>query len=381
MPIYLSIKEIWRNKGRFFLFSLVIALITVLVLFIAGLAEGLASANREYLSKIDAELLVFQSNADLSTTSSRIGRSLLNDIRRVPGVAEIGPIGFSNAKLLVPGGENQDVAMIGVEASLPGSPEVFEGRNLRSIRGSEVVLDGVLAQELGLSVGDEIVIRSVQGTEERDFNLQVVGLTDGNQYFFQRSVFLPLRTWDRMRPQSAQGIGQGELISNIVAVKLDNPQDWQRMAAQIEASVGDVDVVDKVTAYEASPGYQEQQSTLNTQRAFSLLIGVLVIGGFFQIQTLQKVPQIGMLKAIGTGSGTVALAVILQIVLVTLFGVGLGAAAALGLAAGIPNNVPVIFTGASAALAVASLLIIGPIGGIVSVRMALKVEPLRALGM
>ena len=33
---YLAIKEIWRNRGRFFLVSLVIALITLLVLFIAA---------------------------------------------------------------------------------------------------------------------------------------------------------------------------------------------------------------------------------------------------------------------------------------------------------------------------------------------------------
>ena len=88
-----------------------------------------------------------------------------------------------------------------------------------------------------------------------------------------------------------------------------------------------------------------------------------------------------MLKAIGTGNRIVALAVISQIVLVTLFGVLLGAAISLGLAVGIPSNVPIIFTGSSVALAVLSLLLIGPIGGIVSLRMAIKVAPLRALGM
>ena len=35
MAFYLSIKEVWRNRGRFLLFSLVIALITLLVLFVA----------------------------------------------------------------------------------------------------------------------------------------------------------------------------------------------------------------------------------------------------------------------------------------------------------------------------------------------------------
>ena len=40
MPFYLALKEIWRGRGRFILFSAVIALITVLVLFVAALAEG-----------------------------------------------------------------------------------------------------------------------------------------------------------------------------------------------------------------------------------------------------------------------------------------------------------------------------------------------------
>ena len=55
MAIYLSFKEIWRNRTKYFLFSLVIALISVLVLFTAGLGEGLATNNKEYLEKLGVE--------------------------------------------------------------------------------------------------------------------------------------------------------------------------------------------------------------------------------------------------------------------------------------------------------------------------------------
>ncbi len=75
MAFYLSFKEVWRNRGRYFLFSLVIALITVLVLFIAALAGGLANANRQFIDKLDADLLIFQENVDLQPTSSRLGQS------------------------------------------------------------------------------------------------------------------------------------------------------------------------------------------------------------------------------------------------------------------------------------------------------------------
>ena len=59
MASYLAFKEVIRNKGRYLLIAGIVALITVLVLFIAGLSEGLAAANREYIEKLNGELLVF----------------------------------------------------------------------------------------------------------------------------------------------------------------------------------------------------------------------------------------------------------------------------------------------------------------------------------
>src|SRR5512137_2682554 len=96
MGAYLALKEIWRTRGRFLLFSLVIALITVLVLFVAALAEGLGSGNREYLQKLTADLVVYQTGVDLSANASRLGTSKLNEIRRVEGVQSVGPIGVAN---------------------------------------------------------------------------------------------------------------------------------------------------------------------------------------------------------------------------------------------------------------------------------------------
>ncbi len=111
------------------------------------------------------------------------------------------------------------------------------------------------------------------------------------------------------------------------------------------------------------------------------MIGVLVIGGFFQIQMLQKVPQIGVLKAIGVSNLTVGAAAVLQIILVTTFGVLMGSLVTLALALVIPGNVPIIFDGALVAIAIVSLLSIGPLGGLVTVRLAISVEPLIALGL
>ena len=382
MAFYLAFKEIWRNRGRFLLFSLVIALITALVLFIAALAGGLATANRQFLDKLDADLLIYQENVNLQTTSSRLNNTKLKAVRRLDQVAAAGPLAFSTTKIVLPDSRQPiDVSLIGVEPGQPGDPNLMQGPGLQARTRNEVVIDDVLAKEAGFKLGDTITVKSIQGTDEEFFNLKLVGISDERQYFFQPSIIVPLETWDRIRPQPAPGNTNGMLLFNVIAVKLNNPPEIAPAEQAIHRRVDGIEIADKQSAILAIPGYTAQQNTLNTQQGFSLLIGVLVLGGFFQIQTLQKVAQIGMLKAIGSPNRTVALGALLQIVIVTVTGVLIGSLGTLLLALGMPSNVPILFTGNAVLTAIAALLLIGPVGGLVSIRLALKIDPLTAIGL
>jgi putative ABC transport system permease protein len=108
---------------------------------------------------------------------------------------------------------------------------------------------------------------------------------------------------------------------------------------------------------------------------------MLVIGGFFQIQVMQKVAQIGMLKAIGTPNRVVGLSTVMQILMVTLSGILIGSLTTYLLSLAFPPNIPLVFDLRSGLTAILSILIIGPLGGLVAVRNALRVEPLTALGL
>jgi putative ABC transport system permease protein len=383
LAFYLAFKEMWHNRTRYLLIGLIVALITTLVLFIAALAEGLGSGNREYIEKLDAELLVYQANVDLSIAASRIGRSKLIELRRVDGVAAVGQIATSNTTIVLPdGSEPLDVSLLGVEPGAPGEPPVRSGRQLGRSRANEVIIDQRVVDRTGLKAGDTMTIKSIQGTEEEFYDLLIVGTSDGRGFFLQPTLIVPYLTWDKIRPRGAGEIdSNGEFISNLVAVKLADGRGWREVAAALEQRVSDVEAVDRKSAYESTPGYSEQQSTLDTQRYFTLFIGILVVGGFFQIQTLQKVAQIGMLKAIGTSTGTIAWSAIAQIVAINAFGVAIGALGSLLLGLSFPPTLPIVFTGDAVTSAVASLLIIGPLGGVVSVWLLLRVEPLTALGL
>jgi putative ABC transport system permease protein len=226
-----------------------------------------------------------------------------------------------------------------------------------------------------------LTLRVTQGTKDEFYKLRVVGITSGQQYSLQPSIFVPFFTWERVRPKSEAEVNVSTSVANVILVKLADPTKIAEVSQRLTSQVKNIEVATLNTAINALPGYSAQQSTLNTQGGFTLFIGVLVIGGFFQIQILQKVAQIGVLKAIGTANPIVALASIIQIVIVTAIGVAIGGLLSFLFSLTFPPTIPIVFNGTTSAIAVAALMLIGPLGGLVSIRYAVKIEPLKALGL
>jgi putative ABC transport system permease protein len=378
---YLAFKEVWRNKGRFLLVALVIGLITLLVLFIAALGEGLGNGNREYISKLDAELIAFQSKSEFVIAASRLGRDRLAAVRRVEGVADAAMLGTARASLILSDDEPLNISLLGVEPGRTGEPSVLSGRQLSTDLASEAIIDRNTAIRSNLQVNDTLTIRVTQGTRDEFFDLRVVGISDGQQFSLQPSVFVPFFTWDRIRPKSEAEVNSLTSVGNVVLVKLDNPDQIETISQRITDQVNNIEVATISETIQAFPGYSAQQSTLNTQGGFTLFIGVLVIGGFFQIQILQKVAQIGVLKAIGAANPVVAMASIIQIVIITTIGVIMGGLLAFIFSLTFPPTIPIVFNSTNSAVALILLLLIGPIGGLVSIRYAVRIEPLKALGL
>lgn len=378
---YLAVKEVWRNRGRFLLVSMVIALITLLVLFIAALGEGLGNGNREYISKLDAQLIAFQKQSDFLIGASRLGRDRLSAIRRVDGVKDAGMLGTSNGTLVLMGQDDLKVALLGVEPGRVGEPRVTEGRQLSTDLAREVIIDRNTAIRSKLIIGDMLTLRVTQGTQDEFFDLLVVGISDGQQYSLQPSLFLPFFTWDRVRPKSEAEVNRSNPVANVILIQLVDPTQADLVGRRLLTQVNNIEIATLRETIEALPGYSAQQSTLNTQGGFTMFIGVLVIGGFFQIQILQKVSQIGVLKAIGTSNNAVAAASIIQIIVVTIIGVAIGGILTYLFSLSFPPTVPIVFNGTNSAIAILALILIGPIGGLVSIRYAVRIEPLKALGL
>ena len=379
LAFYLALKEVWRNRGRFFLVSLVIALITLLVLFIAALGEGLGTNNREYISQVNGQLVVFQEKADFIVSASRMDQSTLRAVRRVDGVADAGPVSTSTTAIILPNEKVLKVSLLGVETDRPAVPTIVAGRSFLSATAREVIIDQRVLDRSNIKLGDTITIRSTQGTKDEFYDLRVVGTTIGQAYLFQPSIFVTPSVWEQVRPKAESELNNTVPAINVIIVRLEDPAAIARVQQNLLAGVNKIEVADIEQTIQNIPGYSAQQGTVQTQGFFTLLIGILVIGGFFQIQILQKVPQIGVLKAIGASNPVVGAAAILQIMVVTAVGVAIGGFLTFLLSLGFPPTIPLAFNGTASALAIVALLVIGPLGGLVSVFYAVKIEPLKAL--
>lgn len=395
LPLHLAFKEVWRNKGRYLLIAIVVALITLLVLFTAGLSEGLGLGNREYLSKLDADLVVYSDKSELLVPGSRISEARVRDLRLIEGVESVGAVAWSNVAVVPQNGRAPvKVALGGVLAGMPGDPAVVQGQQLSSRNGDEAVIDRSTATRTGLQIGDTVVIRSLVGSKEKLYPLAIVGITDSQQYQLQPTVFVPHQTFERIRARASDIVVEGNSTPavnfNVAFVRLNNSADRDVMAKAIEREIADtkttretdgVLAVSKQTAWENTPGYSAQQGTLGLQRVFTLLIGLLVVGAFFRIQAAQKIAQVGVLKAIGTANWKIGAAALVQIFFTNAAGVLIGAGLTFLLTLFIPPVVPIRFDGGDVVTTIVLLLIIGPLGGLVAVRTLLKAEPLKALGL
>ena len=120
--------------------------------------------------------------------------------------------------------------------------------------------------------------------------LDIVGAIDQGAFFFQpvlyalRDTVLDLKYGPDAagRPAASIVLLQGEDLTGI--------HDG-------------LDVIDKETAFANIEGVAGQASTVTSLRVLGYVIGALVVGAFFFVLTLQKVAQIGVLKAVGASSG------------------------------------------------------------------------------
>lgn len=363
----IGLLEVRRRKLQFVLIALIVTLISYLVLMINGLGVGLNEQAGRALKNFDADAIAYSDSAGLSVIRSELSEEQLQRIARESGAEETTPIGYVAANYRTADGGIESAAFLGFDPGTFAEPNVVDGEMLTEADTDGLLADRSLLRLAGLDVGDTVTI-SLRLTE-REF--RIVGETDEGAFFFQPSVYLLRSTWQELKYGEASG---ERPVASIVLLK----------GQDLAGKSGDGwEAVSKSTAFNNIEGVSGQQSTVQALRAFGYIIGGLVIGVFFYVLTLQKVAQIGVLKAVGASSFFLFRQVVVQVMVIAVAGVAIALPLAWGtneLLKQSTNPIPIAFTNGTFITTSVLLVAMALVGAMFSGRQVAKVDPIIALG-
>ncbi|WP_298789150.1 ABC transporter permease [uncultured Marinococcus sp.] len=348
--MFLAWRELTYAKLRFSLIGLVIFLLTVLVLSISGLAQGLASDNASSMQYMDkqAEKIVLEAEADKQLSRSALSDHDLEVLQDRP---EAHVLSLRQGTVQSHGKEI-DVAEMYMDLSSELAPSVTDGE--LPADETEAMIDHS-AKENGLRLGD--TLERPGGTE-----VTISGFTENQRYSHTPVLHVRDSAWK-----------QGELP--ISAVILDHA-----LPEQVHDQLQNAEVMDIRASFEGIPGYTSEQTSLQTMIVFLFLISSIVLAAFYYIMTIQKLSQFGILKAIGATSKTLGISLILQVLLLTTVSIIVGVAVTAGMATVLPTAIPFSLSLGTVLLLAGLFLFVALLGSLLSLVKVIRIDPLKAIG-
>lgn len=363
----IGLKEIVRRKLQFALIALVVTLISYLVLMINGLGIGLNKQAGSAILQLDADAIAYSSSSGLSVIRSELPSQTIADVASVPGVVASSPLAYLSVNTKTPDGDVTTVALLGYVPGGLGQPQVTGGRLLSQPDTQGVLVDAKFLRTSNLAIGDTMTVVNRLQTHD----LEIVGEVKEGYFFFQPVAYVLLDSLREIKyGTAAAGTPEASLVlakgKDLVGRKADG-----------------FEMVSKRTAFANIEGVQGQQQTIDALRFFGFLIGALVVGIFFYVLTLQKIQQVGTLKAIGASNRFLFGQMLVQVITVILVGVLLSTAGAYGtyiLLSSLPKAIPISFTVQTFAVTSALFFGTGLIGLAFSLRRVSRVDPIIAIG-
>jgi putative ABC transport system permease protein len=368
--VSLALTELHRRPGRFGVATVILTLISVLLMFLGGLLDGLTAGNTGAIRTQQADLIVYSSTSQDSLVRSRIDSEQRRQAEDVNGIGAVGGLGSVQLGGRIEGRGPRDLVptvLFGYEAASKGLPKP-------PTKLGEAWADDTLKAE-GAKRGDLIRVGPSRSP------IKVIGFVDDTRYAGQSTLWASLRTWRRVQNENRPDARVGAGISQALVVQASG-SDPADLAARIdEATGGTTSSLTEEEAIDALPGVAAQETVFNQIIGLTVLIAIIVVALFFALITVERIGLYGVLKALGADSGRLFVGVLAQAVIVTLVASGIGAIAAVALDAVIPvGSIPFIATGGRLAASTLFLLVAAVIGCAFSLRRVLRVDPATAIG-
>lgn len=358
--MFLALREFKHARLRYALVTGVIVMVASLVFILSGLANGLASGNSEAIEAIDADGYVVAAGSEFLLDRSRLPEDMVSAVQEADGIEDAQPMAASVGN--VRNGDSGDVIGVSIIAVPPESfldPGVNSGNNLAS-SPDVIVIDKSLELE-GVEIGDTLTF------EPSGFQLEVVGITNGHQYRLAPTLFVSSENLAEINPETKD---------TVAAIVVQGDAD---AINALPDTIDNIMIGSENQIIEALPGYTEQALTLNLIQVFLIVIAAGIIAAFFFILTLQKMGELGVMKALGATTVELAKALVYQALILGTIGVLIGIAAGCVMIFIAEGVVPYQVQWQQMLLYGAMILLVATIGTLLSLFRIARVDPLDAI--
>lgn len=337
--MFIALRDLRFARGRFALLGAVIGLMTLMVVLLTGLTSGLGAASVSAISALPADHVALAAppgQSDPQFALSALAADTVDRLGAQPGVRTARPLGISTSRLTA-GDTTAAVSVFGTDSSLP--PDQVR-----------------VPDSLGLAPGTEV--------ELGGHRLTVAAVGDETSFSHLPVVHTAIDTWHKIAR-----------TDSVTGVLLDLAGD----PAGIGAATG-TRLLTREEAYDAVGGFAAEQGSLTMIRVLLLIVSALVVGAFFTVWTMQRTPDLAVVRAMGASRGYLLRDALGQAAVVLLLGTVTGAAAATGLGLLARQAVPFVVDSGTVLIPLALMIGVGLSGAAIAVRRVTTVDPLTALG-
>jgi putative ABC transport system permease protein len=358
----LATVEMRRAKLRFGLLTIAVALLVFLILLLTTLSNALISSLVGALKGLDTQGLVYSTSSQDNIAASRLAPETVAAVAAVPGVTAAAGVGTFTASASVAGVEG-DLQAFGFTPDAPGRPTSLSAGRLPTT-DTEVAIDGDAA------IGDVVTLGSQ--------SLEVVGLLRGAQFNALPTAYMTLAAYERAVTEINPGLPFVPV--NAVAFTIDDGATLAEVATAVTSAVDGVKAYSLDDAVASIPGIDSISQSFGILVGLTFIIGIVVIGFFFLILTVQKMRTFTLLRAVGSSSGGLARTVALQIAVVVILASVVALILTLLALQGINTGIPVSLDAVTVGSTIGAVLVFSLLAGLLSIRRIVRIDPSAAVG-
>ncbi|CAM4492997.1 putative ABC transport system permease protein [Paenibacillus endophyticus] len=370
--MYLAIREIRFSKARYTLIATIMVLVACLVLFVTGLAQGLAYDNAASIKNMAATHFVLEQHAEHRLTRSQLDQNQFEEAGLIVGIENAEPLGV-RVTTVSPSVDSSkiDVTLLAVNPQGWLAPAITEGSPLSDQLIGHVLVDDKLS-DVGVKLGT-ILVDQASG-----IRWTVNGFVKNESFSHTPAVFLNQQDWLSLQVQTAAHEGNESADHpsyNAIAIKTANEN-----VQKLQAALSHTEVIKKSEAVSAIPGYKEEQGSLMMMIVFLFVISAFVLAVFFYVITLQKTSQFGILKAMGARTAYLVRSVALQVLILSISSLVISVLLVQLFEIVLPSSLPFQLGFTTLAITCLSFVIMSLAGSLFSVWKVARIDALDAIG-